>query len=242
MIRRMKPIKIRGREVGLNKAVTQPLLGTRNVLTNSPWMFVSLWLRRNKKKNDALFYWEQAREFYDISVGLPSASAPLLLYYCFMNATKALLAAKSVSFNEYHGLKSHSMRRPGSKIGLTNEGIRILNQGVLPSLSTLYGEPEISKTHNLQELFFNMVFVHRTYCLTYTSQHEMFLPLTNCRYMFNEQSGLVFLCADFEKNVPVKNAMRRLPTSFVADTSLGERAIRSIAAATWSRPCKSLRA
>src|SRR5215831_7520082 len=39
-------------------------LSSRNVLTNSPWTFVSLWLKRNRKPAAALFYWEQANEFY----------------------------------------------------------------------------------------------------------------------------------------------------------------------------------
>src|SRR5262245_36417909 len=95
------PVKVRGREVGPHKSVVSPLLNSRNVLTNSPWTFVSLWLKRNRKSR-ALFYWEQAEEFHRASVGLSLRSAPLLLYYCFMNAAKALLSAKNVSFNERH--------------------------------------------------------------------------------------------------------------------------------------------
>jgi hypothetical protein len=96
------PVKLKGREITPHKAVVAPLLNSRNVLTNSPWTFVSLWLKRNRKST-ALYYWEQAHEFHKVSVGLPLRSAPLVLYYCFMNATKALLVAKGVPFNESHG-------------------------------------------------------------------------------------------------------------------------------------------
>ncbi len=152
------PIKIKGRDVGPHKAVVAPLLNSKNVLTNSPWVFVSLWLQRHRKPA-ALFYWEQAHEFHKVSVGLPLRSAPLLLYYCFMNATKALLVAKGVTFNERHGVGAHPNVIAGQKRSFPNEGVRIHNQGILPSLAAYYGETEVAQTHSLQELFFNMVFM-----------------------------------------------------------------------------------
>jgi len=167
------PVKLKGRPLGPHKSIVGPLLNSRNVLTNSPWTFVSLWLKRNRK-SQALFYWEQAREFEKVSVGLPAQSAPLLLYYCFMNAVKALLVAKGVPFNAKHGVGE--WKRANIKKTFANEGVRIYPNGILPSLSTYYGEKEASNTHLLQDIFFNMVFIHRTYCLTYSSQKEMFLP------------------------------------------------------------------
>ena len=91
----IEPVKLKRREIAPHKALVAPLLNSRNVLTNSPWTFVGLWLQRNHKPK-ALFYWEQAQEFHKVSVGLPLRSAPLLLYYCFMNTVKALLVAKGV--------------------------------------------------------------------------------------------------------------------------------------------------
>ncbi len=73
------PIKLKGRELTPHKAIIGPLLGARTVLTNEPWTFVSLWLKREKKQ-DALFYWDQAFEFHKASIGLPLQSAPLVLY------------------------------------------------------------------------------------------------------------------------------------------------------------------
>jgi len=92
----IEPVKLKRREIAPHKALVAPLLNSRNVLTNSPWTFVGLWLQRNHKPK-ALFYWEQAQEFHKVSVGLPLRSAPLLLYYCFMNTVKALLVAKGVA-------------------------------------------------------------------------------------------------------------------------------------------------
>ena len=107
-------VKLQRREIGPHKAVVAPLLNSRNVLTNSPWTFVALWLQRNHKPK-ALFYWEQAQEFHKVSVGLPLRSAPLLLYYCFMNAAKALLVAKGVNLNEMHGVSAHPKVVPGGR-------------------------------------------------------------------------------------------------------------------------------
>ena len=45
----IQAIHIKGRELKPHKTVISPLLSTRNVLTNNPWTFVSLWLLREKK-------------------------------------------------------------------------------------------------------------------------------------------------------------------------------------------------
>lgn len=231
----VEAVKLDRREIGPHKSLVAPSFKSRNVLTNSPWTFVALWLQRNRKVQ-ALFYWEQAQEFHKVSVGLPLRSAPLLLYYCFMNATKALLLAKGVRFDERHGVSAHPKVVPGAKRTFPREGIRIYPEGILPSLSTYYGEAEVSKTHTLQELFFNMVFIHRTYCLTYSSQKEMFLPLANCEYVYDTRTKQVFFKADIARNIPFKPAVKKLPPTFVVAADIGPRAIRSEANLLWRKP------
>lgn len=167
------PIRIHGRDLKPYKAITAPLLGTRAVLTSSPWGFVSLWLKR-EKKHEALFYWDQAREFHNAASGMPIQASPLLHYYSFMNACKALLKAKAIPFDEHHGLRAHNMRGQTSKITLSNEGVRIMNRGIYAALSAYLGETETSQTHSLQELFFNLPYIHRTYCLTFKNQSRPF--------------------------------------------------------------------
>jgi hypothetical protein len=211
------PVKLKGREVEPYKAVVSPLIGERTVLTNSPWTYVGLWLRREKKSH-SLFYWEQAQQFHQVSVGLPLRTAPLLLYYCYMNAVKALLSAKGVPFDERHGTKALSRGKRGT---FYTEGVRISTKGILPSLITYYGETEIARTHTLQQLLFNMVFIHRTYALTFTSQEEMYLPLTNCTYNVERGTKRVFLTADISARVPLKPALKRIPPNFVSEPRLG---------------------
>jgi hypothetical protein len=81
-----------------------------------------------------------------------------------------------------------------------------------------------------------MVFIHRTYCLTYSSQKEMFLPLANCGYVYDTRTKEVFFKADIEKNIPFNLAVKRLPGTFVTAPAIGPRAIRSVAKLAWRKP------
>lgn len=234
------PIQIKGRQLPFPKPIVRPAFGVKTVLTNSPWTFVSLWLKRNKK-TEALFYWEQAQHFYNASIGLPMQSAPLLLYYSFMNATKALLSAKSISFNPMHGVKAKPINPNSGKTRITNEGIEILNHGIVPALSTYFLEPETQKKHSLSELLFNLSFIHRTFCLTRKSQHEMFLPLRGCAYVFDSTTKEVHFEAEFASDVTRLNLARRLPSSIIQNQSKSKLAIKSSSSIPWasSRPSET---
>lgn len=227
------PTKLHSRALKPHKTVMQPILGERTVLTNSPWTFVALWLKRQRKER-ALFYWQQAHEFYKVAQGLPPQSAPLLLYYSFLNATKALLVAKGIALDEYHGVRESTTS--SSTNNLTSLGIKIKNSGVLPALAAYYNESETSRTHTLQDLFFNMVFIHRTYCLTYTSQTEMFIPIARCGFVAQRSTRRVYFRADITDNIPLASAIRRLPPLFVADPTFGPRAVRSEAFVCCKKP------
>jgi len=141
------PIFLSNKKVTPHKAIMSPVFRQRNVLTNNPWTFVDLWLRREKKER-ARFYWEQARNFFDASTGLPMQSAPLLLYYAFMNAAKALLEAKGIAYDPYHGVKGVEAKQ-NRKISLANLRILIKQNGVTPSVSSYFGEVESQKTHSM---------------------------------------------------------------------------------------------
>jgi hypothetical protein len=221
------PIHIDGRELRPHKAVIAPLYGTRTVLTKSPWGFVSLWLKR-EQKNAALVFWDQAREFYEASIGRTLQSSPLLLYYSFMNAAKALLTAKGITFNPYHGVRAAQTRGPADRITLSNEKVALLTQGVLPSLSAYLGEAETTRVHSLQEILFNLPFIHRTYCLTYKSQSDMFMPLTDCEFVFETKTKQAYLRANLSKDFAHSRFLRRLPPCLIPDPKGGSiRAIRS---------------
>jgi hypothetical protein len=225
-------LRLNGRPVKPHKCVVSPLLGTRTVLTNSPWGFVALWLKR-ERKNDALFFWNQAQEFHEASEGMSLASAPLLHYYCFMNATKALLVAKGITFDPHHGVRASNLRKPGARKSLSNEGVCIGSRGILPALSSYLGEREPEKTHTMQEVFFNLPYVHRTYCLTYENQQDLFIPLLNGEFVLDQATMQAYFRAELSNDFAHARYIKRLPASLIGDPQGGHsRVIRSSASIT----------
>ncbi|MEZ6141065.1 MAG: YaaC family protein [Zavarzinella sp.] len=182
-------------------------------MTNEPWDFVDLALVR-QKKTDAQFYWQQAREFYTVAQGLPVQSAPLLLYYAFMNATKALLSSKGITFNPYHGVAEWKPAA-GTK-GLT-AGVKIKTNGILPSLASYYDEKEPSTQHTLKDILFNLPYIHRTYCLTYTSQSEMFVPIMKPVFVVEQGTKNVYFSAQLSAHYDAAIYTNRLPATFTAN-------------------------
>ena len=223
----IKPIKINGKIITPQKAIISPILGSKNVLTNSRWEFVELWLKK-EKLDDALYYWNQSKEFNNASNGLNIQSSPLLHYYSFMNASKALLSSKSIVFNHYHGVTHHSPSI-STRINLNNEGIKIKSNGILPSLSNYFGETETNNTHTLQELFFNLPYIHRTYCLSYKSQTDMFIPLKEVSYVHDSTNNDVYLRAILSNNFSSQHVVNRLPATFILEKKEGNKYfIRSV--------------
>lgn len=228
-------IKINGKEITPQKAVINPNLGSKNVLTNSRWEFVELFLKK-EKKIEALFYWNQAKEFNKATIDMSIQASPLLHYYSFMNAAKSLLSSKGIAFSPYHGIKGNSIstRR---KISLSNEGVRIQTNGVLPSLSQYFGETESSNQHTLQQIFFNLPYIHRTYCLTYPSQIDAFIPLVNCQFVKETTTNQVYFLATLSKDFSNRSTIRRLPASLVLDSDLSNLwTIRSTASVSVNKP------
>ena len=227
----MPNLLLNGRCVGPHKATKSPKLDARTVLTNSHWEYVALWLRR-EHKNAALLYWQQAQTFAQAAEGMPVSSAPLLLYYSYMNATKALLSSKSVPFDDHHGIRAHNMRGPSSKITLSNEGVRVMQRGIAPALSQYLGDTESSINHSLEDLLFNLPCIHRSFCLTYKNQKDMFIPLTNCQIQFDPPSGHAYFSAKLSKDFAGQPYVRRLPPSLILDEALNDgMSIRSVATA-----------
>jgi hypothetical protein len=206
----VEKIKVGTKTVGLSKAVHNAQFQMRTVLTLEPFDYVDLWLRRQHKE-EALFYWRQARDFHRAAMGLPMESAPLVLYYCFMNAAKALLASKGTAFSPYHGVGSHRMRGPNSKVVLSNEGIAIKQNGIVPALAAYFAEAEPAVTHSLEDVLYNLVFVHRTYCLSYSNKKERFLPLKNIAFVRDSDTNEVWFTADAVDDADWRLFRKHLP-------------------------------
>ncbi|WP_288421011.1 YaaC family protein [uncultured Pantoea sp.] len=228
----MTPIIISNKALTITKTVINPQFNIKTVLTVDPFDYVDLWLRR-EHKDEALHYWRQAKNFHRAAGGLPIESAPLVLYYCFMNASKALLSAKGINFNEYHGVGAHLMRGPNSKIMLSNEGIAIKNNGIVPSLIQYFNEPETSLHHSLEDILYNLVFIHRTYCLSYANKKERFIPLKNTAFLRDPVTGEVRLRAEPVDNIDWKFFRKHLPAEVVAVAG-SKPVIESASSVTWA--------
>lgn len=225
-----EPLVVNNRDLGLPKAIVSPDLGGRTVLTNEPWDFVELELVR-RKKSDAQVYWQQAREFYKAAQGLPIQSAPLLLYYAFMNATKALLSSKGIVIDPYHGVTEWKPAA-GARQQAFSVGVRIKTNGVLPCLARYYGETEPTRQHTLKDILYNLPFIHRTYCLTYMSQQEMFIPIVKPLFVVETGSNNIFLAAQLSSHFTAKKFTNRIPATLTATAnnllSAGSVAISSV--------------
>lgn len=203
----------------MHKAVKSPEFSARTVLATDPWSYVELWLKRQGNK-DAMFYWQQAKAFNDASRQLPPTSSPLTSYYCFLNAVKALLIVKRVQFSDKHGVSGD--RQTGAKVSLINEEISIKNQGVFPALSNYYGDPEKKRKYALKDLLANLPYIHRAYCLTYTTQRNLFIPLRNPRYVKKSSSKEAWFCCEFEPQYANATTLKTLPKGFEKDQGVSK--------------------
>lgn len=204
-------LRIAGKSVNLHGALVDPDFRAARVLCSDPWDFVSLWLKR-ARKDDALFYWEQAKYFYDASMSLPDLSSPLTSYYCFLNATKALLEANSEKFTESHGVGGRSK---GKKKSLDNEVVDFQGGGILPALCKFLGEPDnAGKDFTLKEIFWHIPFIHRAYCLTYKGSTELFIPLVNTGFMRKDGSKEAWFQAEIAKRYINSSTKKNIQPGF----------------------------
>lgn len=200
-------------ELKIHKGTVSPDFKHKVILTNSPWRFVSLYLKRNKSEQ-ALFYWKQSERFYDATKGLPPEASPLLLYYSFMNAAKSLLEFKRIQFNPYHGVTAHDTPASTRKRRLANTGVKIKSKGIAPSLSKYFQEKEISNTHNLKDIFYNLVHIHRTFTITYKSSPDLFLPLKNPNFKLDTNKRTILFLAEKSPPALSSNLYTKLPDKF----------------------------
>lgn len=221
------------RELKAHKAIHDAQFERKNVLTNDPSVYVDLWLR-SRNLTDALFYWRQALEFFAASKGLLAEAAPLVLYYAFLNATKALLAAKGIPFAAMHGVSGKNLASLGAPATLANEGIKFQRQGVVASLSAYFAEMEPSDTHSLEDVLYNLVFVHRTFTLTTPARGDVFAPLKVCEYVHDDATGEVYLRAKIVSDIPWPPFLVGLPPTFSLEMFDGSQGFRSVSSVPWA--------
>lgn len=216
-------IKFKKKKLTIHKASISPDIRESAVLATDPWNFVDLWLKRNNEKK-AQFYWQQAQNFYHASLSLPKTASPLTLYYCFLNATKALLLTKKIQFQDWHGLTGTS----NDPTTLENEIIHLKNNGILPSLATYLDSPIPNSRHatlSLFECLYNLPFLHRTFLFTYPSSPELFIPIHNPVIGKSITTNEAWFSAELDNNYCDTHTIKLIPKNFEIDTSYADRKI-----------------
>jgi hypothetical protein len=212
------PIALNGREVRIHKAILDPQFSDPTVLTSDFWTYVELWLRR-KNARRAIFYWQQAKQFYAASRGLNEVSAPLTYYYCFLNATKALLEYRGIPVSPYHGTVGSSTTK---KATLAGEAVEFRSRGIAPALKNLLGDTDTRDEYTLKQILYNLVFVHRAFVLTFRKESEMFVPLRKAIYVRKDGTSEAWLELEADNKFDPAIIEANLPAGLSATTGATE--------------------
>ena len=201
-------IKINNNEITIRKTIIDPTFSNKTVLTDSTWYYVDIFLK-DKKEKEALTYWHQAENFFRATESLDMLSKPLTSYYCFLNATKALLTYKKVNFDLKHGVSGN---RLNGHILLQNEKISLCPRGVLSGLCQYFKEPISSpgEEYTLKDIFYNIEFIHRAYNLTYKQQAELLIPIDEIRFVFDRHRKEGWFEAKLEPQYSNQSTMQKL--------------------------------
>ena len=203
----------------LRKSYTKPKLQTHTVLTDDAFSYVDFFFKKHPKKvkdengkvikQNYIFYWKQANNFYNAAKILPIESAPLPMYYSMLNAMKAYIlycsenpsdALKSLNS---HGLNEHNGGDANAKKDLSSIYVKKRNNGVFTYFSKMIDSdinekwPQ-SSSLSVKELMSNLSFIYNSYIATYDLKRkdERFIPLKagsvpNFRYCNDRKIHLV---------------------------------------------------
>ncbi|MGO4350125.1 YaaC family protein [Paenibacillus sp. MCAF9] len=211
------PIKKGNIEITIRKAIINPDFTNKTVLTDSTWHYVELFLKEKNEKKDkeALNYWYQAENFYKATQSLDMLSKPLTSYYCFLNATKALLTYRRVNYDLHHGV---SGERLSGRINIQNEKVSIYPRGVLSGLCNYLKETIQTPKENytLKDILYNLEYIHRAYNMTYSNQPELFIPVEDIRFVFDKDRKEGWLEAMLEPQYSNKSTLTKI-TGFSID-------------------------
>lgn len=177
------------------------------MLTDSTWHYVELFLKKNKNR-EALNYWYQAENFFKATQSLDMLSKPLTSYYCFLNATKALLTFKNINYDLKHGVSGN---RIGS-INIQNEHISIKPKGVLSGLCNFLREgiKTPNENYTLKDILYNLEYIHRAYNITYPNQPELFIPIEEFRFVHDRNRKEGWLEAILEPQYSNQSTIAKL--------------------------------
>lgn len=221
--------------LSLRKSIKNPIFDSKTILSDNPFEAVEFFLKK-ELDTKAYFFWKQAKEFYQAGLKLDYTSSPLVFYYCFLNAVKALLMFKNFEFEEQHGVSGKENKNCNSAylnakiklrksnkrciqfkekllfneasiyrknnivfstkihnqndLSLDNEKVVFKSKGILPSLQKYLNNNQEFKEfeHSLKNLLKNLVFIHRSYILTFPNEEELFIPIKDMNYIIQKKN------------------------------------------------------
>ena len=219
----------------LRKPYSQADLSSHTVLTDDVFSYVDFYFKTHKKnikrsngkvvEQNHLFYWAQAKNFYNATKVLPIEAAPLPMYYCMLNAVKAYLIYKCKIFDDIendfrsHGLQEANSDVDGNAKKLSEIYVKHFNYGVF----SRFGKDLMGDMFNdtwrcsndgamsVQKLLYYLPFVHSAYISTYKlpRNKEHFIPLksgTTPTFRFTK-SNKIYLVAELDKSYFKQNAV-----------------------------------
>lgn len=212
-----KPILFQNKELSLSKSVINQDYKSKTVLTDSVWEYVELWLRRCKgnESKQALLFWNQAKFFYLASLQLPLNARPLTVYYCFLNASKALLFNNGVRLDALskHGISSNRT----SSNNLKDFIALFKGKGVLFELSKYFQDDLNRNSLSIDEILYNLPYIHRSYIHTYSKSMELFVPISYPLFVRKPDNSDAWIQFEIKGRFRNKNALRSLPSIFELD-------------------------
>lgn len=216
-----REIQYKNRPLTIHKAVSEPKFNEKTIIVTSTWDYMGLWFKRNHQEK-ALFYWQQAQHFHHATTELPKNSSPLTAYYCILNAAKAFLLAKNITFSDNHGVSGR--QRIGHNY-LSNEIVKFKGGGVLAELCRHLGESANNEEHSLQHILYNMPFIHRAYDLSYDSPKELFIPIKNPKIVRSGTTNEAWFSAELEKKNSNMTCVNKLYDHYEKDEGVSEKFI-----------------
>lgn len=207
------PLLLNRHRIRPHRASIEPDFDAQTVLSEEPWNFVSMWLRRHGHKK-ATLYWDQAHHFFDSAARLPPISAPLPAYYAFLNATKCLLAVRRLQAADSHGVAGEAI---SGAVSLTKEAITLHTSGVLAALANYLRYPASKQTLNLKQALYNLPYIHRAFTLTFASVPELYVPLSEPEFVRKEGSSEAWVQGKFPKFYSSNAVLKKLPVGWERD-------------------------
>lgn len=211
----IKPLVINSKTIRLMKPVTSADYESKTVLTNSAWEYVELWLMRQNsaKAKRALYYWNQAKNFFSASECLPIESRPLTAYYCCLNATKALLAINGPDTINFSNLSHGIGRQPWNSKNIKDATVLLQANGVLAELSRYLGEESIKQTCSVYDLLYNIPCIHRTFSITYGCA-ELFIPIRDIIFIVDSDRKEGWVQFQVDERYANGNSLKFLPKQY----------------------------